>query len=123
LHAFKKKTGEKDALGRNASVLKWYASGSVAFEFSFLGGSMGPLLVSVCSSSSQMFVGKRIPLICFSVLVALVMQSSALFSLMQWQKPVLVYERMKQKGIPYHSVMTDPVFGGVFCLFSDAGEI
>ncbi|MEE3118494.1 MAG: acetyl-CoA carboxylase carboxyltransferase subunit beta, partial [Pseudomonadota bacterium] len=65
---------------------------------------------------------ERIPLVCFSASGGARMQE-AILSLMQMSKTAAVLERMKQEGIPYISVMTDPVFGGVSASLAMLGDL
>jgi acetyl-CoA carboxylase carboxyl transferase subunit beta len=65
---------------------------------------------------------ERIPLVCFSASGGARMQE-AIISLMQMAKTAAVLERMKQQGIPYVSVMTDPVFGGVSASLAMLGDL
>ncbi|MEP2616877.1 MAG: acetyl-CoA carboxylase carboxyltransferase subunit beta, partial [Marinomonas sp.] len=107
-----KKTGEKDALIAMQGALNGMPVVAVAFEFNFLGGSMGAIVGERFIQAVNVCLEKRIPLICFSASGGARMQE-ALISLMQMAKTSAGLERMKQEGIPYISVMTDPVFGGV----------
>ncbi|WP_392384101.1 acetyl-CoA carboxylase, carboxyltransferase subunit beta [Marinomonas primoryensis] len=117
-----KKTGEKDALVAMQGVLNGMPVVAVAFEFSFLGGSMGAIVGERFIQAVNVCLEKRIPLICFSASGGARMQE-ALISLMQMAKTSAGLERMKQEGIPYISVMTDPVFGGVSASLAMLGDL
>lgn len=65
---------------------------------------------------------KRVPLVCFSASGGARMQE-ALISLMQMAKTSAALEKMKQQGLPYISVMTDPVFGGVSASLAMLGDL
>ncbi len=95
---------------------------AVAFEFSFLGGSMGSIVGERFIQAVNVCLEKRIPLICFSASGGARMQE-ALISLMQMAKTSAGLERMKQQGIPYISAMTDPVFGGVSASLAMLGDL
>lgn len=117
-----KATGEKDAL----LVMRGSTLGiplvACAFEFSFLGGSMGQVVGEKFVQAANVCLEERIPLVCFSASGGARMQE-AILSLMQMSKTAAVLERMKQEGIPYISVMTDPVFGGVSASLAMLGDL
>lgn len=117
-----KATGEKDAL----VVMRGSTIGvplvSCAFEFNFLGGSMGQVVGEKFVQAANIALAERIPLVCFSASGGARMQE-ALLSLMQMAKTAAVLERMKQAGIPYISVLTDPVFGGVSASLAMLGDL
>ena len=94
----------------------------VAFEFNFLGGSMGAVVGEKFVQSANIAMERRIPLVCFSASGGARMQE-ALASLMQMAKTAAVLERMKSKGIPFISVLTDPVFGGVSASLAMLGDL
>ncbi|SBS37347.1 Acetyl-coenzyme A carboxylase carboxyl transferase subunit beta [Marinomonas spartinae] len=122
LVAAQKTTGEKDALVAMEGALNGMPVVAVAFEFSFLGGSMGAIVGERFIQAVNVCLEKRIPLICFSASGGARMQE-ALISLMQMAKTSAGLERMKQEGIPYISVMTDPVFGGVSASLAMLGDL
>ncbi len=117
-----KQTNEKDAL----VVLKGQVNGlpvvAAAFEFSFMGGSMGSVVGERFVRAVEASLDEGIPLICFSASGGARMQE-ALFSLMQMAKTSAALERMKAAGIPYISMMTDPVFGGVSASLAMLGDL
>ena len=122
LVAAQKNTGEKDALVAMEGSLNGMPVVAVAFEFSFLGGSMGAIVGERFIQAVNVCLEKRIPLICFSASGGARMQE-ALISLMQMAKTSAGLERMKQQGIPYISAMTDPVFGGVSASLAMLGDL
>lgn len=122
LSAAQKKTGEKDALIAMEGLLKGMPVVAVAFEFDFHGGSMGYVVGEKFTRAANVALEKGIPLVCFSATGGARMQE-ALISLMQMAKTSAVIERMKQQGVPYVSVMTDPVYGGVSASLALLGDI
>lgn len=122
LSAAQKKTGEKDALIAMEGLLKGMPVVAVAFEFDFHGGSMGYVVGEKFTRAANVALEKGIPLVCFSATGGARMQE-ALISLMQMAKTSAVIERMKQRGVPYVSVMTDPVYGGVSASLALLGDI
>lgn len=117
-----KATGEKDALVVMQGKTLGIPLVACAFEFNFLGGSMGRVVGEKFFRAANIALEERIPLICFSASGGARMQE-AILSLMQMAKTAAVLERMKQEGIPYISVMTDPVFGGVSASLAMLGDL
>jgi acetyl-CoA carboxylase carboxyl transferase subunit beta len=117
-----RKTGEKDALIAVAGNLKDIPVVVCAFEFAFNGGSMGYAVGEKFTRAAQMALDQRMPLICFSATGGARMQE-ALISLMQMAKTSAILERLKLAGVPYISIMTDPVYGGVSASLAMLGDI
>ncbi|AFU97357.1 acetyl-CoA carboxylase, carboxyltransferase subunit beta [Simiduia agarivorans] len=117
-----KDTGEKDALVAMKGQLKGMPVVAVAFEFAFHGGSMGYVVGERFTRAAQVALKEGIPLVCFSATGGARMQE-ALISLMQMAKTSAVIERLKMAGIPYISIMTDPVYGGVSASLALLGDI
>lgn len=117
-----KKTGEKDALVAMKGTLKDMPIVASAFEFAFHGGSMGYVVGEKFTRAAQVALEERIPYVCFSATGGARMQE-ALISLMQMAKTSAVIERMKSEGIPFISVMTDPVYGGVSASLALLGDL
>ncbi len=117
-----KSTGEKEALIAMRGTLNEMPVVAVAFEFAFHGGSMGYVVGERFTRAAQLALSEGIPLVCFSATGGARMQE-ALISLMQMAKTSAVIERLKQAGIPYISIMTDPVYGGVSASLALLGDI
>lgn len=122
LTSAQKSTGEKDALIAMKGTLKGMPIVVTAFEFAFHGGSMGYVVGERFTRAAQVALKERCPLVCFSATGGARMQE-ALISLMQMAKTSAVIERLKQQGVPYISVMTDPVYGGVSASLALLGDI
>lgn len=122
LSSAQKSTGEKDALVAMQGTLKGMPVVASAFEFAFHGGSMGYVVGERFTRAAQRALEERIPYVCFSATGGARMQE-ALISLMQMAKTSAVIERMKQEGIPFVSVLTDPVYGGVSASLAMLGDI
>lgn len=122
LSASQKSTGEKDALIAMKGSLKGIPVVATAFEFAFHGGSMGYVVGERFTRAAQVALEERRPLICFAATGGARMQE-ALISLMQMAKTSAIIERLKQNGVPYISVMTDPVYGGVSASLALLGDI
>jgi acetyl-CoA carboxylase carboxyl transferase subunit beta len=122
LTAAQKATGEKDALVAMTGTVKGVPVVVVAFEFNFHGGSMGYAVGEKFTQAANLALQENIPFICFSASGGARMQE-ALISLMQMAKTSAVLERLKQHGVPYISVMTDPIYGGVSASLALLGDI
>ena len=117
-----KKTGEQDALIAMSGNLKGIPVVSCAFEFAFHGGSMGYAVGEKFTRAANLALEQRRPFICFSATGGARMQE-ALISLMQMAKTSAVLERLRDAGVPYVSVMTDPVYGGVSASLAMLGDL
>jgi len=117
-----KKTKENDALIVIQGAVDGQPVVACAFEFSFMGGSMGQVVGEKFTQACELALKDGIPLVCFSASGGARMQE-ALFSLMQMAKTSAALERMKQKGVPYISVLTDPVYGGVSASLATLGDV
>jgi acetyl-CoA carboxylase carboxyl transferase subunit beta len=117
-----KKTGEKDALIAMSGHLKGIPVVSCAFEFAFHGGSMGYAVGEKFTQAANLALEEQRPFICFSATGGARMQE-ALISLMQMAKTSAVLERLSAAGVPYISVMTDPVYGGVSASLAMLGDL
>lgn len=122
LSAAQKQTGEKDALIAMRGTVESLPMVAVAFEFSFMGGSMGSVVGEKFARAAELALAERVPLVCFSASGGARMQE-ALFSLMQMAKTSAALEKLKQAGVPYISVMTDPVYGGVSASLAMLGDL
>ncbi len=122
LSAAQKQTGEKDALIAMRGTLQGLPVVAVAFEFSFMGGSMGAVVGERFVRAARIALEERIPLICFAASGGARMQE-ALISLMQMAKTSAALEKLKQAGVPYISVLTDPVYGGVSASLAMLGDL
>ena len=117
-----KTTGEDDALVVMAGALKGLPVVAAAFEFSFMGGSMGSVVGERFVRAVNYCIEQNRPLICFSASGGARMQE-ALFSLFQMAKTSTALARLADAGIPYISVMTDPTMGGVSASLALLGDI
>ncbi len=122
LSSAQKETGEKDALVAMKGTLKDMPVVVSAFEFAFHGGSMGYAVGEKFTRAAKVALEERIPYVCFSATGGARMQE-ALISLMQMAKTSAILERMKQESVPYISIMTDPVYGGVSASLALLGDI
>ncbi|MCC6206644.1 MAG: acetyl-CoA carboxylase carboxyltransferase subunit beta [Gammaproteobacteria bacterium] len=117
-----KATGEKDALIVMMGKVKGLPLVSAAFEFSFMGGSMGSVVGERFVRGANICLERGIPLVCFTASGGARMQE-ALVSLMQMAKTSAVLAKLNAKGIPFISIMTDPTMGGVSASLAMLGDI
>ena len=122
LAAAQKDTDENDALGAMKGSLHGEPVVACAFEFSFMGGSMGSVVGERFVRAVNVCLEHKLPLICFAASGGARMQE-ALFSLMQMAKTSAALEKMRQAGLPFISVMTDPVYGGVSASLAMLGDV
>jgi acetyl-CoA carboxylase carboxyl transferase subunit beta len=117
-----KATGENDAL----VVLRGHVKGvplvAAAFEFQYMGGSMGSVVGERFVRAVNASLDHNIPLVCFSASGGARMQE-ALYSLMQMSKTSAALARLSRAGVPFISVMTDPTMGGVSASLAMLGDI
>ncbi len=122
LTAAQKDTQEKDALVAQKGKLHDLPLVAVAFEFRFMGGSMGSVVGERFVRAVDVCLEQRLPLVCFAASGGARMQE-ALFSLMQMAKTSAALERMREAGLPFISVLTDPVYGGVSASLAMLGDV
>lgn len=113
---------EKDALVVMRGGLKGLPVVAAAFEFDFLGGSMGSVVGERFVRGVKVSLEEGIPLVCFSASGGARMQE-ALVSLLQMAKTSAALAQLSAKGIPYISVLTDPTTGGVSASLAMLGDV
>ncbi len=115
-------TGEKDAL----VVIQGQVCGvplvAAAFEFKFMGGSMGAVVGERFVRAVEICIRDRQPLVCFAASGGARMQEG-LFSLMQMAKTSAALTCLAQAKLPFISVLTDPTMGGVSASFAMLGDV
>ncbi|MBS1246798.1 MAG: acetyl-CoA carboxyl transferase, partial [Proteobacteria bacterium] len=117
-----KTTGEKDALVVLQGAVEGVPLVAVAFEFGFMGGSMGSVVGERFVRGVNACLEHKLPLVCFSASGGARMQE-ALLSLMQMAKTSAALTHMGEQGLPFISVLTDPTMGGVSASFAMLGDI
>ena len=122
LTAAQKNTGEKDALIVIKGAVKGIEMVVAAFEFRFMGGSMGSVVGEKFVRAVNTCIENNIPLVCFSASGGARMQE-ALISLFQMAKTSAALTRLSRRGLPFISVLTDPTMGGVSASFAMLGDI
>lgn len=117
-----KNSQEKDALIVLKGKVKGVPVVAAAFDFRFMGGSMGSVVGERFLKAATAALEEKLPFICFSASGGARMQE-ALFSLMQMAKTSAVLTKLAKNKIPYISVLTDPTMGGVSASFAMLGDV
>lgn len=115
-------TGESDSLVVLQGAIKSNPVVAAAFEFDFMGGSMGSVLGERFVRGVQVAVEQKIPFICIAASGGARMQEG-LFSLMQMAKTTAALTKLAEVGQPYISILTDPTMGGVSASFAFVGDV
>jgi acetyl-CoA carboxylase carboxyl transferase subunit beta len=122
LKAATEDTGESDSLVVSQGTIKGMPAVVAAFEFEFMGGSMGSVLGERFVRGVQAALEKNQAFICVAASGGARMQEG-LFSLMQMAKSTASLTRLSQKQLPFISVLTDPTMGGVSASFAFMGDV
>lgn len=122
LNQAQKKTGETDALIAMCGSVKSLPVVACAFEFSFMGGSMGSVVGERFALAVDAAIEKKVPLICFTASGGARMQEG-IISLMQMAKTSAALGALRRNKLPYISVLTDPTTGGVSASLATLGDI
>lgn len=117
-----KETGEKSALVVLEGKLLGLPIIACAFEYKFIGGSMGSAVGERFIRAVHTAIQKKIPLVCFAASGGARMQEG-LISLFQMAKTSAALAKLSDKGIPYISVLTNPTMGGVSASLAMLGDI
>ncbi|OGT38442.1 MAG: acetyl-CoA carboxylase subunit beta [Gammaproteobacteria bacterium RIFCSPHIGHO2_12_FULL_37_14] len=122
LSVAQKETGEKEALIVMQGELCGLVVVVAAFEYNFIGGSMGAAVGERFVRAVNICIQQRVPFVCFSASGGARMQE-ALISLLQMAKVSAALARLAEHRIPYISVLTDPTMGGVSASLAMLGDI
>ena len=117
-----KRSEETEALLAGSGLMNGIPVTAVAFEFRFLGGSMGSAVGEKFVRAANEALDKKSPFVCFSASGGARMQEG-LFSLMQMAKTAASLNRLRKASIPYISVLTDPTMGGVSASLAMLGDL
>ena len=122
IKASQKAVGEKDAMVVMRGSLKGQGVVVAAFEFRYMGGSMGSVVGEKFARAAELALTDRVPLVCFTASGGARMQEG-LFSLMQMAKTSAALARLRAAGVPYIVVLTHPTTGGVSASLAMLGDI
>ena len=115
-------TGEEEAIIIGKGKLEGAEIVVAAFEFRYMGGSMGGAVGTKFVKGVDEAIASKVPFICFSTSGGARMQES-MVSLMQMAKTSAALEKLKEVKLPYISVMIDPIYGGVSASIAMLGDI
>ncbi|TXI74745.1 MAG: acetyl-CoA carboxylase carboxyltransferase subunit beta [Dechloromonas sp.] len=115
-------SGESDSLVVLQGAIKSMPVVAAAFEFDFMGGSMGSVLGERFVRGVQVAVEQKMPFISVTASGGARMQEG-LFSLMQMAKTTAALTKLAEAGQPYISILTDPTMGGVSASFAFVGDV
>jgi acetyl-CoA carboxylase carboxyl transferase subunit beta len=122
LEADATESGESDALVVMQGAIKTLPVVVAAFEFRFMGGSMGSVVGERFVRGVQSAIDQKMPFICFSASGGARMQEG-LMSLMQMAKTTAALTQLATEALPFISVLTDPTMGGVSASFAMIGDV
>lgn len=122
LVAATKETGENDALVVMQGLIGTMPLVAAAFEFRFMGGSMGSVVGERFVRGVEAAIEQRLPFVCFAASGGARMQEG-LLSLFQMAKTSAALTRLAQQRLPFVSILTDPTMGGVSASFAMLGDI
>ena len=115
-------TGETDALIVMQGAMKSLGVVAAAFEFEFMGGSMGSVVGERFVRGVRVAVEQKLPYLCFTSTGGARMQEG-LLSLMQMAKTAAALTELAQRKLPFISILTDPTMGGVSASFAMIGDV
>ncbi|HAM50960.1 MAG TPA: acetyl-CoA carboxylase carboxyl transferase subunit beta [Nitrospiraceae bacterium] len=117
-----KKTGLREAVISGEALIEGYPVVIAVMDFAFMGGSMGSVVGEKLVKAAELAIEKKIPLITVASSGGARMQEG-IFSLMQMVRSSAAIGRLKDAGILYLSILSDPTFGGVTASFAMLGDI
>ncbi|UNU72885.1 acetyl-CoA carboxylase, carboxyltransferase subunit beta [Moraxella nasovis] len=115
-------TGESEALVAMQGVINDLQLIACAFDFKFMGGSMGSVVGDRFVQAAEIALAERKPFVCFAASGGARMQEG-LLSLMQMARTSAAIERLRLAGVPYVVVLTNPVYGGVTASLAMLGDV
>jgi len=115
-------TGETDALVVVQGSIKSLGLVCAAFEFEFMGGSMGSVVGERFVRGVRIAVDQKLPYVCFTSTGGARMQEG-LLSLTQMAKTTASLTELAQRKLPFLTVLTDPTMGGVSASFAMLGDV
>ncbi|NNC38357.1 MAG: acetyl-CoA carboxylase carboxyltransferase subunit beta [Acidimicrobiales bacterium] len=122
LKAARSKTGMKDAMAMAVGKIEGIETLVLVQNFAFMGGSLGMAAGDAFLSACEKAVSRKIPLVIFTAAGGARMQEGAL-SLMQMPRTTIGVQKMREAGMPYIVVLTDPTTGGVTASYAMLGDV
>jgi len=118
----KSKTGNKDVVLVGEGAVGGIETVIAVFDFAFMGGSMGNAVGAAILKAAEVAVDKKAPLVVVPSSGGARMQEG-MISLMQMPRTTIAVEMVKEAGLPYVVILTDPTTGGVTASFAMLGDI
>ncbi|MEI7744423.1 MAG: acetyl-CoA carboxylase, carboxyltransferase subunit beta, partial [Chloroflexota bacterium] len=115
-------TGLRDAAVWGYGLIEGQRIAILAMDFGFMGGSMGAVVGEKVARAAEGALAERVPLVIVSASGGARMQEGTM-ALMQLAKTMAALERLRARGVPYVSVMSDPTTGGVFASYAAMGDV
>lgn len=122
LKAARAKTGDRDAMALAAGKIEGIPTLILVQNFAFMGGSLGMAAGDAFLAACDAAVQRKLPLIIFTAAGGARMQEGAL-SLMQMPRTTIGVQQMREAGLPYIVVLTDPTTGGVTASYAMLGDV
>jgi acetyl-CoA carboxylase carboxyl transferase subunit beta len=122
LAAARKATGEQDAMAIAYGKVGGVPAVALVQDFAFMGGSLGMAAGEGFIAAAEAAIERQVPLVAFTAAGGARMQEGAL-SLMQMARTTLAINQMKDAGLPYVVVLTDPTTGGVTASYAMLGDV
>lgn len=122
LKSYRKATGEDDAIKVAQGEIGGIVSVIAAMDFTFMGGSMGTAVGEGIVKAAEVAMKNNCPLITIAASGGARMQEGIL-SLMQMARTTAAINMVKEKGLPFISILTDPTTGGVSASFAMLGDV
>jgi acetyl-CoA carboxylase carboxyl transferase subunit beta len=122
LAAARKATGEQDAMAIAYGKVGGVPAVALVQDFAFMGGSLGMAAGEGFIAAAEAAILRQVPLVAFTAAGGARMQEGAL-SLMQMARTTLAINQMKDAGLPYVVVLTDPTTGGVTASYAMLGDV
>ncbi|MDR7193782.1 acetyl-CoA carboxylase, carboxyltransferase subunit beta [Luteimonas terrae] len=122
IKAAQRATGERDTLIAMQGTLMQRPIVACAMDFAYMGGSMGSVGGEKFARAAEQALALRTPFVSFAASGGMRMQES-MFSLLQMAKTSASLARLREAGLPYISVLTNPTYGGTSASFAMLGDI
>lgn len=122
LKEYRTKTGAQDVIDVAYGQIGGKSAVVAAFNFAFMGGSMGMAVGEAILTAAELAVKSRCALIVIPASGGARMQEGIL-SLMQMPRSIIAVEKVKKAGLPYITLLTDPTTGGVSASFAMLGDV
>lgn len=119
----KKKTGLDEAVVVGTATIEGIPVSLVVLDFYFMGGSMGSVMGEKITLAAERSLEKRLPLVVISAGGGGARMHEGMLSLMQMAKTSAAVAKLREAGIPYISVVTNPTMGGVAASFASLGDV